>query len=49
MLTIRPKYLVIEKGRETAAILSKKEYRDLLQLLADLKDALELDEAVRMG
>ncbi len=49
MLTIRPKYLVNEKGRKTAAVLSMKEYRALLQRLAHLKDPLELDEAVRRG
>ena len=47
MLTIRPRYLVNEKGRKTAAVLSMKEYRALLQRLEDLEDALELDEAVK--
>ncbi len=46
MLNIRPKYLVNEKGRKTAAVLSMKEYRALMQRLQDLEDALELDEAV---
>lgn len=46
MLNIRPKYLVNEKGRKTAAVLSMKEYRALMQRLQDLEDALALDEAV---
>ena len=46
MLSIKPKYLVNEKGRKTAAVLSMKEYRALIQRLQDLEDALELDEAV---
>lgn len=46
MLNIRPKYLVNEKGRKTAAVLSMKEYCALMQRLQDLEDALELDEAV---
>ncbi len=46
MLNIKPKYLVNEKGRKTAAVLSMKEYRALMQRLQDLEDALELDEAV---
>ena len=46
MLNIRPKYLVNDKGRKTAAVLTMKEYRALMQRLQDLEDALELDEAV---
>lgn len=46
MLNIKPKFLVNEKGRITAAVLSMKEYRALMQRLQDLEDALELDEAV---
>ena len=46
MLDIKPKYLVNEKGRKTAAVLSMKEYRALIQRLQDLEDALALDETV---
>lgn len=46
MLNIKPKYLVNEMGRRTAAVLSMKEYRALMQRLQDLEDALELEEAV---
>lgn len=46
MRNIKPKYLVNEKGRKTAAVLKMKEYRALMQRLQDLEDALELDEAV---
>ncbi|MDE0141608.1 MAG: hypothetical protein OXI80_08380 [Caldilineaceae bacterium] len=45
VLNIKPKYLVNEKGRKTAAVLSMKEYRALMQRLQDLEDALELGEA----
>lgn len=46
MINIKPKYLINEKGRKTAAVLSMKEFRALIQRLQDLEDALELDEAV---
>ena len=46
MRNIKPKYLVNEDGRKTAAVLSMKDYRSLMQRLEDLEDALELDEAV---
>ena len=46
MLNIKPKYLVNDKGRKTAAVLSMKDYRSLMQRLEDLEDALDLDEAV---
>ena len=46
MLNIRPKYLVNDKSGKTAAVLSMKEYRALMQRLQDLEDAFELDEAV---
>ena len=46
MLNVKPKCLVNEKGHRTAALLSMKEYRALMQRLQDLEDALELAEAV---
>ena len=46
MRNIKPQYLVDETGRKTAAVLSMKEYRALMQRLQDLEDTLELDEAV---
>ena len=46
MLNIKPKYVVNEKGRKTATILSIKDYRALIQRLEDLEDALDLDRAV---
>ena len=46
MLNVKPKYLVNEKGRKTAAVLSMKDYRCLMQRLEDLEDALDLDRAV---
>ena len=46
MLNIKPKYVVDEKGRKTAVVLSIKDYRVLMQRLEDLEDALDLDQAV---
>ena len=46
MLKIKPKYVVDEKGRKTAVVLSIKDYRALMQRLEDLEDALDLDRAV---
>jgi len=43
----KPQYLVDEKGRKKAVLLSIKEYRELMRKLEDLEDSLELDEAVR--
>ncbi len=43
---IKPKYVVDEKGRKTAVVLSIKDYRVLMQRLEDLEDALDLDHAV---
>ena len=43
---IKPKYVVDEKGRKTAVVLSIKDYRALMQRLEDLEDALDLDRAV---
>lgn len=49
MLNIKPKYVVDEKGRKTAVVLSIKDYRALMQRLEDLEDALDLDQAVEMA
>ncbi len=46
MLNIKPRYLVNKNGRKTAAVLSMKDYRLLMQRVEDLEDALDLDEAV---
>lgn len=46
MFNIKPKYVVDEKGRRTAGVLSIKDYRALMQRLEDLEDALDLDRAV---
>ena len=47
MLNINPQYLVDDKGEKTAALLSIKEYRLLMQRLEDLEDMLEMDVAVQ--
>ena len=47
MLNINPQYVVDHKGEKTAALLSIKEYRLLMQRLEDLEDMLEMDVAVQ--
>ena len=47
MLNINPQYLVDDKGEKTAARLSIKEYRLLMQRLEDLEDMLEMAVAVQ--
>jgi PHD/YefM family antitoxin component YafN of YafNO toxin-antitoxin module len=47
MRNINPQYLVDDKGEKTAALLSIKEYRLLMQRLEDLEDMLEMDAAVQ--
>ncbi len=47
MLNINPQYLVDDKGEKTAALLSIKEYRLLMQRLEDLEDMLEMDAAIQ--
>ena len=46
MLTINPKYIVDDKGKKTAAVLTMKEYDFLIKCLEDLEDILEMDSAV---
>ena len=43
----KARYLVDEKGRKKAILLDIKEYRQFLQRLEELEDALSLDEAIR--
>lgn len=46
MLTINPKYIIDDKGKKTAAVLTMKEYDFLIKCLEDLEDILEMDSAV---
>ena len=46
MVKSKPQYLVDEKGRKKAVLLSIKEYRELIRRLEDLEDAIELDESI---
>ena len=46
MVTINPKYIVDDKGKKTAAVLTMKEYDFLIKCLEDLEDILEMDSAV---
>lgn len=46
MLTINPKYIVDDKGKKTAAVLTMKEYDFLIKCLEDLEDISEMDSAV---
>jgi PHD/YefM family antitoxin component YafN of YafNO toxin-antitoxin module len=43
----KAQYIVDEKGRKKAVLLSIKEYKSLIARIEDLEDAIELDKAVR--
>jgi hypothetical protein len=43
--TIKPKYLVDEKGRKTAVVINFKDYSNLLEFIEDLEDANDLLKA----
>ncbi len=45
--TIRPKYLVDEKGNKKAVVLNFKEYENIMELIEDLEDANDLLKAER--
>jgi len=45
--TIKPKYLVDEKGHKKAVVLDLKEYKNILGLLEDLEDANDILRAER--
>ena len=47
MAKSKEKYVVDGKGRKTAVMLDIATYRALLAEIEDLRDALQLDEAVR--
>ena len=43
-MTLRPQYVVDEKGRRRSVLLSIKEYRELLESAQDVIDATLIDE-----
>lgn len=43
----KTRYIVDDKGNKKAVLLDIKDYKQFLQRLEDLEDALSLDEAVR--
>ncbi len=45
--TVKPKYLVDEKGHKKAVVLSLKEYETIIELIEDLEDANDLLKAER--
>jgi len=45
--TVKPKYLVDEKGQKKAVVLSLKEYENIMELIEDLEDANDLLKAER--
>lgn len=45
--SVKPKYLVDEKGHKKAIILSLKEYKAITELIEDLEDANDLLRAER--
>ena len=45
--TVKPKYLVDEKGHKKAVVLSLKEYETIMELIEDIEDANDLLKAER--
>ncbi len=45
--TLKPKYLVNDKGQKKAVVLDIKEYEDIMELIEDLADANDLLKAER--
>ena len=45
--TVKPKYLVDEKGNKKAVVLNIKEYKSIMELIEDLEDANDLLKAER--
>ncbi len=45
--TIKPKYLVDEKGNKKAVVLNIEEYKNIMELIEDLEDANDLLKAER--
>ncbi len=45
--TVKPKYLVDEKGNKKAVVLNIKEYKSIMELIEDLEDANDLLRAER--
>ncbi len=43
--TIKPKYLVDEKGHKKSVVLSLKEYKNMMDSIEDLEDANDLLKA----
>ena len=46
-ITLKPKYLINEKGHKKAVVLDLKEYEHILEALEDLEDANDLLKAER--
>lgn len=47
MLKLKEKYPVDEHGKKKAVLLDMEAYRQLMEHLENLEDALELDQAIR--
>ena len=47
MARSEPQYVVDDKGRKKAVLLSLNHYTRIIRRLEELEDALDLDEAVR--
>ena len=46
-MKLKERFVVDEHGRKTAVVLDMKAYRQLMEHLENLEDALELDQAMR--
>jgi len=45
--TIKPQYIISEKGQKTAVVINLKDYESLLEFIDDLEDANDLLKAER--
>ena len=45
--TIKPQYIISEKGQKTAVVIDLKDYENLLEFIEDLEDANDLMKAER--
>ena len=46
-MVTKTKYLVDEKNRKRAVVLSLKDYKHLIALIEELEDAIDVDESLR--
>ena len=47
--TIKPQYIIDEKGKKTAVILNVKTFESILEELEDLYDVAQAEEIIKKG